>query len=70
MTAGLWFDAVLAVVTTILFITGMALILVGDDLAEPALIGTFVVGIIFCLRTWWRGRHDPYGPRLIDFINW
>jgi uncharacterized protein (DUF58 family) len=68
--SGIWVDRVLAVATAVLWIAGVILFLSDADRAELTLIAAFVVGLAFCLRTWWRGRKDPDGPSLLDFINW
>ncbi len=70
MTPGLWFDLGEAVATAILWITGIVMFLVGAERAELALVLAFAVGLVLCLRIWWRGRRDPDGPTLLDFIHW
>jgi hypothetical protein len=69
MTRGLWLDLVLAVATAVLWIWGIAMLLSDKSRAEAVLVAAFLVGIVFCLRTWWRGRRDPDGPSLIHFLT-
>jgi hypothetical protein len=70
MTRGLLLDLALAITTAILWIAGVVLVLTDRDKAELVLLAAFVVGLAFCLRTWWRGKRDPDGPTLLDFITW
>jgi hypothetical protein len=70
VTRGLWIDLVLAVTTAVLWIAGVVLFLTDARDAELALLAAFVVGLAFCLRTVWRGRRDPDGPTLLDFLIW
>jgi hypothetical protein len=70
MTPGLWFDLGLAVATAVLWVAGVIMFLTDAERAELALLAAFVVGLAFCVRTWWRGRRDPDGPTLLDFLIW
>jgi hypothetical protein len=69
VTAGLWLDLSLAIATAILWVAGIAMFLTGAERAEHVLMLAFLVGLAFCVRTWWRSRRDPDGPSLLQFFT-